>query len=90
MDSLHNVFLPFFFHHHKADYSPESHARDHEIYMSNSRSKRKRARATLDFERKDDDELGFRKNDIITIISQADDHCWVKTKKGSRLFCPVD
>ena len=31
----------------------------------------------LDFERHDDDELGFRKNDIITIISRKDEHCWV-------------
>lgn len=45
--------------------------------MSISRSKRKRARAILDFERRDDDELGFRKNDIITIISQKDEHCWI-------------
>ena len=31
----------------------------------------------MDFERKDEDELGFRKNDIVTIISQKDDHCWI-------------
>ena len=35
-----------------------------------NRKKRKRAKAILDFERNDDDELGFRTNDIITIISQ--------------------
>ena len=34
-------------------------------------------RAILDFERRDDDELGFRKNDIVTIVSQRDEHCWV-------------
>lgn len=42
----------------QADYSADSHAKDHEAYMKISRSKRKRARAVADFERKDDDELG--------------------------------
>ena len=50
--------------------------------MSISRSKRKRARAILDFERREDDELGFRKNDLITIISQKDDHCWIGELNG--------
>lgn len=36
----------------------------------------------LDFERHDDDELGFRKNDIITIISRKDEHCWVGELNG--------
>lgn len=37
-----------------------------------------------DFERHDDDELGFRKNDIINIISQKDEHCWVGELNGLR------
>lgn len=37
-----------------------------------------------DFERHDDDELGFRKNDIITIISQKDEHCWIGELNGLR------
>ena len=37
-----------------------------------------------DFERNDDDELGFRKNDFITIISQNDEHCWVGELNGLR------
>lgn len=52
------------------DYSMESHAQDHEVYAGVMRSKKRRAKALLDFERHDDDELGFRKNDVITIISQ--------------------
>ena len=32
-----------------------------------NRNRRRRAKALLDFERHDDDELGFRKNDIITV-----------------------
>lgn len=49
------------------DYSMESHQRDHENYVACLRSHRRRAKALLDFERHDDDELGFRKNDIITV-----------------------
>lgn len=49
------------------DYSMESHQQDHENYVACSRSHRRRAKALLDFERHDDDELGFRKNDIITV-----------------------
>ena len=52
------------------DYSMESHSMDHEVYAGVMRSKKRRAKALLDFERHDDDELGFRKNDIITVISQ--------------------
>lgn len=48
----------------------ESHTQDHEIYAGVMRSKKRRAKALLDFERHDDDELGFRKNDVITVISQ--------------------
>ena len=55
----------------QADYSSDSHAKDHEAYMKISRSKRKRARAVADFERKDDDELG----NIWRII-------WMKTFDG--------
>ena len=49
------------------DYTMESHQRDHESYVACSRNQRRRAKALLDFERHDDDELGFRKNDIITV-----------------------
>lgn len=45
----------------------ESHQRDHENYVACSRNRRRRAKALLDFERHDDDELGFRKNDIVTV-----------------------
>lgn len=71
------------------DYSMESHQRDHENYVSCSRSRHRRAKALLDFERHDDDELGFRKNDIITIISQKDEHCWVGELNGLRGWFPA-
>ncbi|XP_069052908.1 small G protein signaling modulator 3 isoform X3 [Lepisosteus oculatus] len=71
------------------DYSMESHQRDHENFVLVSRCRRRRARALLDFERHDDDELGFRKNDIITIISQKDEHCWVGELNGLRGWFPA-
>uniref|UniRef100_A0A4X1W0M7 Small G protein signaling modulator 3 n=1 Tax=Sus scrofa TaxID=9823 RepID=A0A4X1W0M7_PIG len=71
------------------DYSMESHQRDHENYVACSRSHPRRAKALLDFERHDDDELGFRKNDIITIISQKDEHCWVGELNGLRGWFPA-
>lgn len=43
-----------------------------------------KSRFIVDFERHDDDELGFRKNDIITVISQKDEHCWVGELNGLR------
>ncbi|XP_068958969.1 small G protein signaling modulator 3 isoform X2 [Petaurus breviceps papuanus] len=71
------------------DYTMESHQRDHENYAACFRSQRRRAKALLDFERHDDDELGFRKNDIITIISQKDEHCWVGELNGLRGWFPA-
>ena len=45
----------------------DSHAHDLENYVNVARNRRRRAKALLDFERHDDDELGFRKNDVITV-----------------------
>lgn len=66
------------------DYSMESHQRDHENYVACSRSHRRRAKALLDFERHDDDELGFRKNDIITVRGALQP---VAAGSGSRWAC---
>ncbi|XP_033630050.1 small G protein signaling modulator 3 homolog isoform X3 [Asterias rubens] len=71
------------------DYSLESHQKDHEQFVDVTRNRRRRAKALLDFERHDDDELGFRKNDIITIISQKDEHCWVGELNGLRGWFPA-
>lgn len=71
------------------DYSMESHQRDHENYVACSRSHRRRAKALLDFERHDDDELGFRKNDIITVreAGRVELGCWEQVPEGTaRLF----
>ena len=64
------------------DYSLQSHDDDVDNFMKSFDNKLKRARATVDFERNDDDELGFCKNDIITIVSQEDEHCWVGEING--------
>ncbi|CAI5454719.1 unnamed protein product [Caenorhabditis angaria] len=73
----------------QADYSPESHNKDIENYLKGRREGAKRARALLDFARQDEDELGFRKNDIITIISEKDEHCWVGEVNGLRGWFPA-
>ncbi|KAK5639179.1 hypothetical protein RI129_011671 [Pyrocoelia pectoralis] len=72
-----------------ADYSMESHTADHANYINVSKNRKRRAKALLDFERHDDDELGFRKNDIITIISQKDEHCWIGELNGLRGWFPA-
>ncbi|ELU16805.1 hypothetical protein CAPTEDRAFT_177453 [Capitella teleta] len=72
-----------------ADYKMESHAQDLENYVNVARNRRRRAKALLDFERHDDDELGFRKNDIITIFSQKDEHCWIGELNGLRGWFPA-
>lgn len=72
-----------------ADYSMESHAKDHHHFTVSTGSKQKRAKALLDFERSDNDELGFKKNDIITVVSQKDEHCWVGELNGCRGWFPA-
>ncbi|OWA53792.1 Small G protein signaling modulator 3 [Hypsibius exemplaris] len=72
-----------------ADYSIESHLRDREVFGTASRSHCRRAKAVMDFERTADDELGFRKNDVIMIISQADEHCWTGELNGLRGWFPA-
>lgn len=72
-----------------ADYSMESHTKDHENYINVSRTRKRRAKALHDFERHDDDELGFRRSDIITIISQKDEHCWIGELNGLRGWFPA-
>jgi hypothetical protein len=49
----------------------------------------KHARALIDFQGKDQDELTFKKNDIITILNQKDDHCWVGNLDGKKGWFPA-
>lgn len=60
----------------QADYSITK-LDDREEFLQVRRLTQKHARALIDFHGKDEDELTFRKNDIITIVSDKDEHCWV-------------
>ncbi|RWS28615.1 Small G protein signaling modulator 3-like protein [Leptotrombidium deliense] len=73
------------------DYSNVEHFDDDEDYseMRRSTQRYRRAKALVDFQRHDSDELGFRKNDIITIISERDEHCWVGEINGHRGWFPA-
>ncbi len=64
----------------------ESHQRDHENFLVVSQNRRRRAKALLDFERHDDDELGFRKNDIITVSTCSFCHLNMLTDALSLFF----
>ena len=71
------------------DYSIESHVKDHEHYANISLQKCKRAKALLDFEAQDSNELGFRRNDILKILSMADEHCWIGELNGKHGWFPA-
>ncbi|KAL3308884.1 hypothetical protein Ciccas_012579, partial [Cichlidogyrus casuarinus] len=71
------------------NFSDESHDQDLEEYIKVAENRRLRAKALTDFERKEKDELGFRKNDIITIINQKDDQCWFGEYNGLRGYFPA-
>ena len=60
----------------------DSHAKDLENYVNVARNRRRRAKALLDFERHDDDELGFRKNDVITVSLGHGENCFLAHKIG--------
>lgn len=47
------------------------------------------AKALIDFQRSDPDELGFKKHDIITVLSERDEHCWVGELNGIRGWFPA-
>jgi hypothetical protein len=71
------------------DYSIESHVKDHEHYANISLQKCKRAKALLDFECLDSNELGFKKNDILKILSMSDEHCWIGELNGKHGWFPA-
>ncbi|XP_047143311.2 small G protein signaling modulator 3 isoform X1 [Hydra vulgaris] len=70
------------------DYTTETTLKEnHKIKFE--RVKQRRAKGLIDFERHEDDELGFRKNDLITIVSQKDEHCWIGELNGLRGWFPA-
>lgn len=63
-----------FFQNLTADYSLESHSLDLDRYVSVVQRRRRRAKALVDFERHDHDELGFKKNDVINVSLMSHKH----------------
>lgn len=60
------------------------------ISASGTYGMRRQAKALIDFNQRDDDELGFKKNDIITILSERDEHCWIgMDNTGSKGWFPA-
>ncbi|RTG85081.1 small G protein signaling modulator 3 [Schistosoma bovis] len=72
-----------------ADYSMESHKLDLDSYVQIVQHRRRRAKALIDFERFELDELEFHKNDILTIINSDDEHCWIGELNGQRGWFPA-
>lgn len=60
-----------------------------EKFFQARREGRKRARALLDFKCQENDELGFKKNQLITIVSEKDEHCWVGEIDDKRGWFPA-
>jgi hypothetical protein len=84
------VHEPSFKAHLIPDYSSiDNSEEDDELNHRKQRIRQRRAKALIDFQRYDSDELGFRKNDIITIISERDEHCWVGELNGLRGWFPA-
>lgn len=49
----------------------------------------RRAKALIDFAKEDNDELGFNRNDIITIVNEKDEHCWIGELNGEMGWFPA-
>ena len=47
------------------------------------------AKALVDFTKHDPDELGFKKNDVIIVLNERDEHCWVGEINGERGWFPA-
>lgn len=71
------------------DYSIESHVKDHEHYANISLQKYKRAKALFDFESQDSNELSFKRNDILKILSMNDEDCWIGELNGKHGWFPA-
>ncbi|KAK4475929.1 hypothetical protein MN116_001170 [Schistosoma mekongi] len=72
-----------------ADYTMESHKLDLDSYVQVVQHRRRRAKALMDFERFEVDELEFHKNDILTIINSDDEHCWIGELNDQRGWFPA-
>lgn len=73
----------------QACYAEDDSAKDREEFQNSRRLGQKHARALLDFEAQEKDELSFKKNQIITIVSERDEHCWVGELAGRSGWFPA-
>lgn len=73
---------------YEADYREESHQYDHDNFVYVKSSREVRVKAIVDFQPSNKDELGFVKNDIITIRSMKDEHCWIGEVDGRSGWFP--
>ncbi|CAD5215212.1 unnamed protein product [Bursaphelenchus okinawaensis] len=73
----------------QATYAVDECVKDREEFKNARRKGQKHARALLDFETQERDELSFKKNDIITVLSERDEHCWVGELAGERGWFPA-
>lgn len=62
---------------------------DRDEFSQVRRLAQKHARALIDFQGKDQDELTFKRNDIIAIVSEKDEHCWIGELNGSKGWFPA-
>ncbi|KAF6032031.1 SGSM3 [Bugula neritina] len=72
-----------------ADYSLESHSLDLDHYVKVVRRRKRRAKALADFDNHTPEELGFRKNDVINLMSRKDEHCWIGELNGQVGWFPA-
>lgn len=72
-----------------ADYDNVDTVDSKEDLVNRLRSYKKRAKALIDFKCNDSDELGFFKNDIITVINEKDEHCWIGELNGQIGWFPA-
>uniref|UniRef100_A0A0X3NUK9 RUN and TBC1 domain-containing protein 3 n=1 Tax=Schistocephalus solidus TaxID=70667 RepID=A0A0X3NUK9_SCHSO len=71
------------------DYSLASHGKDLAVYVQTAAVQTRRAKALEDFARQETDELGFLRNDIITVLDMHDEHCWLGELNSLRGWFPA-
>lgn len=64
-----------------ADYDNVDKVDENDI-INRLRPYKRRAKALMDFISNNKDELTFAKNDILTIINEKDEHCWIGELRG--------
>lgn len=71
------------------DYDKVDDADEREDMNNRLRIYKQRAKALFDFAKTEKDELSFLRNDLITIINDKDEHCWVGELDGKIGWFPA-